>query len=139
MDDKPPREVRFRHSGAEPSWPAPPIARVPTLPGISAGPDVGPREVRHEARISWVWKVAGVLCGCVAFGWAGHATMAAWSARWQTVDGSNVDRLRTEKLERDAAGEQLKVHDLERDLQQLRKEFDLYANQHPDVIQKKPR
>lgn len=139
-DRKPPRSVRLGHTAAEESWPPRPVDRT-GLPG-SGSPSAHPVDrhlERMDRRVGWVWKLLGVVAACVGFGWAGHATVAAWSARWQTAEGAEQDRDRIRKLEAQREGLELKVHDLERDLAGLRHDFDDYRARQPEPPRIGPR
>jgi hypothetical protein len=123
FDRKPSADVRRGHPAAEDTWPPKPIDRSGGTPAAGVHP-IDRHLEYHDKRVMWVWRLGGVVLACVVFGWAGHATVSAWSTRWQTTEGAEQDRDRIRKLEAAREQDQLKLHDLERDTQELRRELD---------------
>lgn len=107
-----------------PSWPPPVVDRYRPPPAGTASPL--PPEPKFGKKLGWVYGPIAILLGCVAFGWAGHATMAALASSYLTVTANepNIDRIRA--LERWKESEEKTVQDVQTQLKDLRHEFDLY-------------
>lgn len=94
---------------------------------------------KGASRLGWIWKVVGTIFSCLAAGWAGHATVETWSSRFETVAGAAIWEDRVKEVERWKASTELTVHDLGRDVAQLREDLRKHEASSSDSIVSKPR